>query len=376
MPTCVGITWRDWEKNSKCHCGLPRCPPSICALLGDCPLIEAGDIVAALEYAARQSDHPVLRVACCGSLRSKDAWWLWRRVAGHGRSERRIDQSPPLHMAWGRFQIGGRVKIFFSWQADTPTKSGRNLVERALERALAAVASDAEIDEPVRDAQIDKDTKGEPGSPPIVDTIFRKIDSAVVFVADLTFVGTRLDKRLTPNPNVLIEYGWALKSLSNSRIVSVMNVAHGRPTDSNMPFNLRHLRHPIQYDCPDDADEDTRKKARDQKLFVRFLALCPRAQEFYHQLQQRRINPNHHVQKIMALAEIYGSDAVVRAIEDAFTYQAFSCEYIVNILQHRQNPASEPGALHLTRQQDLLELDLPAPDLSLYGSKPNQETTL
>lgn len=32
-------------------------------ILVDYPLLEAGDIVAALEYAARQSDHPVLRVA-------------------------------------------------------------------------------------------------------------------------------------------------------------------------------------------------------------------------------------------------------------------------------------------------------------------------
>ena len=32
-------------------------------ILGDYPLLEAGDIAAALEYAARQSDHPVLRVA-------------------------------------------------------------------------------------------------------------------------------------------------------------------------------------------------------------------------------------------------------------------------------------------------------------------------
>jgi hypothetical protein len=31
--------------------------------LEDYPLLEAGDITAALEYAARQSDHPVLRVA-------------------------------------------------------------------------------------------------------------------------------------------------------------------------------------------------------------------------------------------------------------------------------------------------------------------------
>jgi uncharacterized protein (DUF433 family) len=32
-------------------------------ILGDYPLFEAGDIAAALEYAARQADHPVLHIA-------------------------------------------------------------------------------------------------------------------------------------------------------------------------------------------------------------------------------------------------------------------------------------------------------------------------
>lgn len=32
-------------------------------ILADYPLLEAGDITASLEYAARQTDHPVLRVA-------------------------------------------------------------------------------------------------------------------------------------------------------------------------------------------------------------------------------------------------------------------------------------------------------------------------
>jgi transposase len=109
-----------------------------------------------------------------------------------------------------------------------------------------------------------------------------------------------------------------------------------------------------------------RKKAREQKLFLRFLALCPQAPDYYQQLEQRRLNPKHHVQKIVALSELYGTEAVARALEDAFTYQAFSCEYL---LQQRQHPPEEPGALHLTRQQDLLELELPAPDLSLYDTK-------
>jgi len=112
-----------------------------------------------------------------------------------------------------------------------------------------------------------------------------------------------------------------------------------------------------------------RKKAREQKLFLRFLALCAKAHDYYQQLEQRRLNPKHHVQKIVALSELYGADAVARALEDAFTYQAFSCEYIANLLEQRQHPPNEPGALHLTRQQDLLELELPAPDLSLYDTK-------
>ena len=32
-------------------------------ILADFPLLEAGDITASLEYAARQSDHPVLHLA-------------------------------------------------------------------------------------------------------------------------------------------------------------------------------------------------------------------------------------------------------------------------------------------------------------------------
>jgi hypothetical protein len=68
------------------------------------------------------------------------------------------------------------LKIFFSWQADTPTKEGRNLIERALKTAIDAVNGDFEVAEPGREVpkiEIDRDTSGIPGSPPIVETIFR-----------------------------------------------------------------------------------------------------------------------------------------------------------------------------------------------------------
>lgn len=94
---------------------------------------------------------------------------------------------------------------------------------------------------------------------------------------------------------------------------------------------------------------------------------------YYRQLEARRLNPTVHVRKIVALCEIYGEQAVGRAIEDALEYQAFSSEYIANILEQRARRLPEPGALHLTRREDLLELELPEPDVSIYDPDDTQE---
>lgn len=109
--------------------------------------------------------------------------------------------------------------------------------------------------------------------------------------------------------------------------------------------------------------------ARYQHLLQRFLALSPQAAEYHRQLEQRRSAPRQHVRKIVALSEIYGPDSVARALEDALVFEAFSAEYIANLLEQRQRQLPEPGALHLTRQTDLLDLELPAADLSIYDAK-------
>ena len=109
-----------------------------------------------------------------------------------------------------------------------------------------------------------------------------------------------------------------------------------------------------------------RRRAREQQLVVRFLALSPRAAVYYQGLEAKRGNPRAHARKILALAEIHGAEAVARAIDDGIDLQAFSCEYIANILAARHQIRPEPAPLQLTRRQDLLDLELPAPDLSIY----------
>lgn len=112
-----------------------------------------------------------------------------------------------------------------------------------------------------------------------------------------------------------------------------------------------------------------RKKARDQKIYIRFLSLSPMADSYYKELEQRRMNPRHHIIKIVGLSEIYGADAVARAMEDAFTFQAFSSEYIANLLEQRRRIPAEPGALHVTRREDLLDIDIETPDIAVYNQK-------
>ena len=115
-----------------------------------------------------------------------------------------------------------------------------------------------------------------------------------------------------------------------------------------------------------------RQQSRNQTLLLAFLNLCAEAEAYCRKLQEKRLNAPHHIQKIIALSEIYGPDKVARAIQEALHFEAIGCEYIANILAQRENPNAIPGALHLTRRQDLLDLEIAAPDLSLYEHKQNQ----
>jgi hypothetical protein len=133
----------------------------------------------------------------------------------------------------------------------------------------------------------------------------------------------------------------------------------------------RHIRsydRRCDYEHPDHPKAllAQRRKARDQKIFMRFLNLSEKAQEYYRQMEYRRMNPFYHIRQIVALSEIYPEKQVARAIEDAFHFKAFSCDYIANLLEQRSRQVNKPRALHLTRSSDLLDLTINKPDLSIY----------
>ena len=150
-------------------------------------------------------------------------------------------------------------KVFYAWQSGRPNAVCRRFIRQALDAAKIQLENDFEIDDSVRDRLVvDQDTQGIPGSPPIVETILSKIRDCNAFVADLTYTHLDDDKSPAPNPNVLLEYGYALHARGHQRIIGVFNEAYGDP--ENLPFDLRHRRWPIRYRLHEDDSQELRKK--------------------------------------------------------------------------------------------------------------------
>jgi hypothetical protein len=147
-----------------------------------------------------------------------------------------------------------RKIVFYSWQSDSLNATNRAFIQDALEKAAAKIASDNSIAvEPV----VDRDTKGVAGAPDIAATIFAKISAADIFVADISIIGVLPNGRATPNPNVMIELGFALKSLGYERVVLVFNEASGKIQD--LPFDLR-MRRLTVYDLAKGGDKPAQRK--------------------------------------------------------------------------------------------------------------------
>ena len=129
--------------------------------------------------------------------------------------------------------------IFYSWQSDLPNSTNRGFIETALRKAVKELAQDPEIIEPP--GEVDRDTFGIPGSPDIAATILKKIEEADACVFDVS-IALRPEKgsRVSPNPNVLVELGYALKAHASEQVILVFNTAFGDPEE--LPFDLRSKR--------------------------------------------------------------------------------------------------------------------------------------
>ena len=150
--------------------------------------------------------------------------------------------------------------VFFSWQSDLGETRG--VIRAALDKAVRSLNRNLAVEEALR---LDEDTSGVAGWPEITSTILDKIDRCEVFVADITPInGPHSDSRLTPNPNVLFELGYALATGSGrTRIICVVNTAYLPDGDlKELPFDVRGSR-PLQFFLEDPATRGVTKGLED-----------------------------------------------------------------------------------------------------------------
>lgn len=163
--------------------------------------------------------------------------------------------------------------VFFSWQSDVDEAVTKTVIRKAIQRAIKQVNREIALEDAERNAlEYNSDTMGETGNPSVIDTICSKIDNSAAFVADVTYVATVEHNERTkglPNANVMIEYGYALKALhsekeeARKKTILIMNTAFGMPPKIELPFDLSHLRWPIQYELPSRSTDDEKKQAVD-----------------------------------------------------------------------------------------------------------------
>ncbi|MCZ7888919.1 hypothetical protein [Agrobacterium salinitolerans] len=160
------------------------------------------------------------------------------------------------------------MKVFWSWQADTPGDSGRHFIRKALDAAVEKLKQGNEIAEADRDAlHLDHDRKGLSGSPDLAPAILAKIRASQVFIADVTSIGI-VDagggKKKVINSNVAIELGFAAGTIGDDKILMVQNTFYGGRED--LPFDLRGKAGPLQFSLAPDADAN--EKARVSKALA------------------------------------------------------------------------------------------------------------
>ena len=112
------------------------------------------------------------------------------------------------------------------------------------------------------------------------------------------------------------------------------------------------------------------KRAQENRQISTFLTLGTEAQNYLDGLKEKRVDYRAHVRQINTQVQIFGRDAVARAIADAHEHRAYAADYILNIINAGKRMKDTPSSpLSLIRNADLLNLKLPEPNLNAYDKE-------
>jgi hypothetical protein len=155
------------------------------------------------------------------------------------------------------------IIVFYSWQSHSSKKYNQRLIEDAIESAIESVQA---ILAPEWNCTIklDRDTRERSGSVEIANTILEKIRNSTMVIADVTAVLSSPDgMHHYPNPNVMLELGYAARALGWNRVVGVCN--EHKCSVKQLPFDITHRRL-TPYRCSTNVEVDSAEKSLAAKL--------------------------------------------------------------------------------------------------------------
>lgn len=160
--------------------------------------------------------------------------------------------------------------VFYSWQSDAPDGCNRQFIRQALDDAVASIASGGTVEDSPR---VESGMEGIAGTPEVATVMFTKIKKSAVFIGDMTLVGIIAkagsdEVKRVPNPNVLLEMGYAAGTIGWGRIICVMNEHFGKRTE--LPFDVRNRRFPIDYSLAPGDRFNREKVKKDLTRWVKF----------------------------------------------------------------------------------------------------------
>ncbi len=164
-------------------------------------------------------------------------------------------------------------KVFFAFQMDVEDKYGKGFIQSAIEIAIQKLKEEGFI------VSLDFGFRGTPGTPLLIDEMLKKSYESDMVIVDLTFTSSKVwsnskkykffgkeirllnktEDKKSPNPNVLLETGYAWAKKGTYRTLVVMNEAFGFPEE--LPVDFKGFRWGITYNLSE-VNYDKRKLKR------------------------------------------------------------------------------------------------------------------
>lgn len=171
-----------------------------------------------------------------------------------------------------------KIKIFYSWQSSTDLRFNKDFIRDCLYLAIDYIKSNTELQN--LDFEILQGTDGLPGSPQVADKILQRIKESDIFIGDISVANNQskfrkilsniglVKHKVFQNNNVILEMGHAYGTLGEERLIGVLNSKYGSPhfDAQNLPFDIRHLKFPIEYNFSKIDDEEIAQKQLVKKL--------------------------------------------------------------------------------------------------------------